>query len=100
MAFTVADPIKEAQHRDPYLPSQQGPTKELEAPQEISLDKAAAVLEVGAASQGFQLDLASTTMPAEGASKDKEGMITTEADNPANKTSKLQIKLKKWTFLL
>ena len=92
---TVADLIKEAQPQDPPLPSQQRPTKEPEAPQEVSQDKAAAVLEVGAASQGFQLDLASTTMPAEGASKDKEGMITTEADNPANKTSKLQIKLKK-----
>ena len=53
------------------------------------------VLEVGAASQGFQQDLASTVMPAEGASKDKEGTTTTEADNPANKTSKLHIKLKK-----
>ena len=95
MAFTVADPIKEAQHRDPYLPSQQGPTKEPEAPQEISLDKAAAVPKVGATSQGYRQDLASTTMPAEGASKDKEGTITTEADNPTNKTSKLQIKLKR-----
>ena len=33
-------------------------------------------------------------MPAEGASKDKEEMIPTEADKLANKTSKLQIKLK------
>ena len=95
VASTVADLIKEAQPQDPPLPSQQSLTKEPEAPQEVSQDKAAAVLEVGAASQGFQLDLASTTMPAEGTSKDKEGMITTEADNPANKTSKLQIKLKK-----
>ena len=95
MAFTVADPIKEAQPQDPYLPSQQGPTKEPEAPQEISSDKAAAVPKVRATSQGFQQDLASTTMPVEGASKDKEGTITTEADNPTNKTSKLQIKLKR-----
>ena len=34
-------------------------------------------------------------MLAEGAFKDKEGTTTSEADNPANKTSKLQIKLKK-----
>ena len=94
MASTVADPIKEAQPQDPPLPSQQGSTKEPEAPQEVSSDKAAAIPEVEAASQGFQQDLASTTMPAEGASKDKEGTITTEADNLANKTSKLQIKLK------
>ena len=29
------------------------------------------------------------TMPAEGASKDKEEMVPTEADKPTNKTSKL-----------
>ena len=94
VASTVFDLIKEAQPQDPPLPNQQGPTKEPEAPQEVSSDKATAIPEVGVASQGFQQDLASTTMPAEGASKDKEGTITTEADNLANKTSKLQIKLK------
>jgi len=52
-------------------------------------------LEVGVASQGFQQDLASTVIPAEGASKDKKGTIALEADNSTNKTSKLQIKLKK-----
>ena len=92
---TVADPTKEAQPQDPPLPSQQGPTKEPEAPQEISSDKAATVLEAGVTSLGFQQNLASTTMPVEGALKDKEGTTTTEVDNPANKTSKLQIKLKK-----
>ena len=45
-------------------------------------------------SQDFQQALASTTMPVEGASKDKEETIPIEADKPANKTSKLQIKLK------
>ena len=95
VASTVADPTKEAQPQDPPLPSQQGPTKELEAPQEISSDKAAVVPEVGAVSQGFQQDLASTIMLVKGASKDKEGTTTIEANNPANKTSKLQIKLKK-----
>lgn len=59
------------------------------------MDKAAVIPEVGVASQGFQQDLASTVMLAEGASKDKEGTNTSEVDNPANKTSKLQIKLKK-----
>jgi len=39
--------------------------------------------------------LASTVMPVEGVTKEKEGTTTSEADNPANKTSKLQIKLKK-----
>ena len=94
-ASIVADPSKEAQPQDPPLPSQQGPTKEPGASQEVPSDKVAVVPEVGAASQGFQKDLASTVKPAEGASKDKEGTTTSEADNPANKTSKLQIKLKK-----
>jgi len=98
VASTVADPIKEAQPQDPPLPIQQGPAKELGASQEVPSDKAAVIPEVGATSQGFQQDLASTIMPAEGVSKNKEGTIITEADNPANKTSKLQIKLKKWAF--
>ena len=95
MASTVTDPNKEAQPQDPPLPSQQGPTKEPGASQEVPSDKAVVVPETRVASQGFQQDLASTVMPAEGTSKDKEGMTTTEADNPTNKTSKLQIKLKK-----
>ena len=39
-------------------------------------------------------------MPAEGASKNKEETIPTEADKSTNKTSKLQIKLKQWIFTL
>ena len=95
VASTVVDPNKEVQPQDPPFPSQQGPTKEVGASQEVPSDKAVVVPEVGAASQGFQQDLASTIMPTEGASKDKEGTTTSEADNPANKTSKLQIRLKK-----
>ena len=95
VTFIVTDLIKEAQPQDPPLPNQQRLIKEPKAPQEVSLDKAAAVPEVGATSQGFQQDLASTTIPVEEASKDKEGTTTTEADNTTNKTSKLQIKLKK-----
>ena len=95
VASTTVDPNPKVLPWDPPPPSQQRPTKETGASQEVSLDKAAAVPEVGAASQGFQQDLDSTVMPAEGASKDKEGTTTSEADNPANKTSKLQIQLKK-----
>ena len=80
VASTVADPTKEAQPQDPSLPSQQWPTKKPEAPQVISSDKVAAVLEVGVASQGFQQDLTSTIVPVEGALKDKEGTTTTKAD--------------------
>ena len=95
MASTVVDPTKQAQPQDPPLLSQQRLTKEPEAPQVISSDKVVVVPEAGAASQGFQQDLTSTTMLVEGVLKDKEGATTTEADNLANKTSKLQIKLKK-----
>ena len=89
MASTVVGLNKEVQPQDPPLPSQQGPAKEPGVSQEVPLGKAAIVPEVGAASQGFQKDLASTVLPTEGASKDKDGKTTSEADNPANKTSKL-----------
>ena len=85
VASTVVDPNKEVQPQDPPFPSQQGPIKEVGASQEVPSDKAAVVSKVGPASQGFQQDLASTVMPTEGASKDKEGTITTEADNPAKR---------------
>ena len=89
VASTVVDPSPATLPQDPLPPSQQGPTKETSASQEVSSDKAAAVPEVGAASQGFQQELASTVLPAERATKDKERTTTSEADNPANKTSKL-----------
>ena len=60
------------------------------------MDKAAEVPQNGAASQGFEQALASITMPAEEAPKEKEKVIPTEAAKQASKTSKdkLQIKLK------
>ena len=91
MASTVADPVQEAQLQDP-LPLNQ--SEQLEVSKDTSSDKAAEVPQDGAASQDFQQALTSTTMPAEGASKDIEGTIPTKADKPANKISKLQIKLK------
>ena len=92
---TATDPNQEVPPQNPPPPSQQEPTKETSAPQEASLDKAAAAPEAEVASQGFQQDLASTVMPAEGAAKDKERITTSEADKLANQASKLQIKLKK-----
>ena len=102
MAFTVAVPIKETQPQDPPPPSQQGQTKESEAPKEISSDvdrpsdKTTVVPQDGAASQGFELALASVTIPAEEAPKEKEKVTPTEAVIQVDKTSKnrLQIKLK------
>ena len=92
---TTTDPNQEVLPQNPLPPSQQEPAKETSAPQEASLDKAVATPEAEVASHGFQQDLASTVMPAEGAAKDKEGITTLEADKPANQTFKLQIKLKK-----
>ena len=76
-------------------PGQPKPAKEANAPLEASLDKTAVASEAEVASQGFQQDLASTVMPAGGATKDKEGVTTSEADKSANQAPKLQIKLKK-----
>ena len=92
---TTIDPNQGIPPQNPSPPSQQEPTKETDASQDASLDKAAAAPEAEVASQGFQQDLASTVKPAEGAAKDKEGVTISEADKPANQTSKLQIKLKK-----
>ena len=60
------------------------------------MNKAAEVPQDGVASQGFEQALASITIPTKEAPKEKEKTIPTEADKPANKTSKdkLRIKLK------
>ena len=81
----------------PSLPSpgQSDPAKEDTAPQEASLDKTAAVSEVGVASPGFQQDLASTVLSVKGDTKDKEEVTIVEADKPASQAPKIQIKLKK-----
>ena len=96
VASTVSKPIKETQPQNPLPPNQQEQTKKPEAPKEISLNKAAEVPEDGAASQCFEQALASVTMPAREALKEKEEIVPTEADKTAGKTSKdkIQIKLK------
>ena len=76
-------------------PGQPEPAKENNANSEASLDKTTAASEAEVASQGFQQDLVFTVMPAGGATKDKEGVTTSEVDKSANQTPKLQIKLKK-----
>ena len=94
VASTVADPVQEAQPQDPFPLNQLEQLKEPEVSKDTSSDKAVEVPQDGAAFQGFEQALASTTMPTEGASKDKEEKIPFEVDKPTNKTSKLQIKLK------
>ena len=91
----TTDPNPEESLQDPPPPRQQELAKEASASQVAPLDEAVAVPDTKVASQGFQQDLASTVMPAEGTAKGKEGVTTSEADKPTNQTSKLQIKLKK-----
>ena len=57
------------------------------------MDKVAESLQPGAASQGFEKELASTTLLVGGASKEKEKEIPPEAIDKATK-SRVQIKLK------
>ena len=94
VASTVADLVQEAQSQDPLPLNQLEQPKESEVSKDTSSNKAVEVPQDGAASQGFKQVLASMTMPAEGASKDKEEIIPIEVDKPTNKISKLQIKLK------
>ena len=100
---TLAPPSSQAENTSSTInpneevlpPSLLEPAKENNVPSEASSDKTAAASEAEVASQGFQQDLASTIMPAGGATKDKKGVTTSKADKPANQAPKLQIKLKK-----
>ena len=102
VASAVVVSSKEAQPQDPPPPSQQEQAKEPEAPKEVFSDsgrpsgKAIEVPHGGAASQGFELALASVTMPAEEAPKEKEKVAPPETAIQADKTwkNKLQIKMK------
>ena len=93
VAPPVSQPAEEAQPQHPPSSSQQELDKELETLKDSSSNKIAEVLQPGAASQGFKKELASTTLPVGGASKEKEKEITPEAANKAPK-SRVQIKLK------
>ena len=61
-------------------PGQSEPAKDNNAPPKASLDKTAVASEAKVASQSFQQDLTSIVLPAGEATKDKEGVTTSEAD--------------------
>ena len=84
---------KEAQPQHLLSSSQQEQDRERETLKDSSSDKVAKALQPGAASQGFEKELVSTTLPVEGASKEKEKKIPPEAADKAPK-SRVQIKLK------
>ena len=92
---STINPNQEVLPQNPAPSGQPEPAKEVNAPPKASLDKTAVASEAEVASQGFQQDLASTVMPARGATKDKEGVTTSEADKSTDQAPKLQIKLKK-----
>ena len=89
----VSQPIKEAQSQHSPSTSQQEQGREQETLKDSSSDKVTEVLQPGAASQDFEKQLASVTLPIEGSLKEKEKKIPHKAVDQALK-SKLQIKLK------
>ena len=89
----VTQPAKEAQPQNPPSSNQQEKDKEPEALKGASSDKVAKSLQPGAASQSFEKELASTTLPVKGASKEKEKEVSPESTDKAPK-SRVQIKLK------
>ena len=93
VAPPVTQPAEEAQSQNPPSSSQQKQDKEPETLKGSSSDKVAEALQLGAASQGFEKALASTTLLVGGASKEKEKEIPPEATDKAPK-SRVQIKLK------
>ena len=82
-----------AQPQHPPSSSQQKQGREHETLKDSSSDKVAGALQPEAASQGFEKELASTTLPVEGAPKEKEKEIPPETADKAPK-SRIQIKLK------
>ena len=82
---TIAEPAEEAQLQNPPPPSQQEQAKDPEAPQGTSSDKVVEIPQVGAASQNFEQALALTTLPARGASKEKDKEVSPETTDKASK---------------
>ena len=89
----VSQPIKEAQTQHPPSTGQQEQGREQETLKDSFSDKVTEALQPGAASQDFEKQLASTTLPEEGALKEKEKENPPEAADKAPK-SRLQINLK------
>ena len=86
-------PVKEAQPQHPSSTGQQEKGREKEILKGPSSDKVTKAPQPGAASQDFEKQLASVTLPAEGLLKGNEKETPLEVADQAPK-SKLQIKLK------
>ena len=88
-----SQPTKKAQSQHPSPTNQQEQSREPEVLKESFSDKVTEVPQPGVASQDFEKQLASVTLPAEGSLKEKEKEILPEAVIQAPKL-KVQIKLK------
>ena len=93
VAPLVPQPVKEAQPQHPPSTDQQEQGKEQKIQKGPSSNKVTEAPQPGAASEDFEKQLASVTLPAQGSLKDKEKETPPEVANQAPK-SKLQIKLK------
>ena len=93
VAPLAPQPVKQAQPQHPPSTGQQEQGREQETLKGPSSDKVTKALQLGAASQDFEKQLASVILPAEGFLKGKEKETPPEVADQAPK-SKLQIKLK------
>ena len=86
VAPPVTKPVEGTQLQNPPPSSHQEQAKEPEIPQGTSSDKVAEALQPGAVSQSFEKDLALTTLPIGGASKEKDKEVPPEAADKAPKS--------------
>ena len=93
VAPPAPQPVKEAQRQHPLSTDQQEQGREQKIQKGPSSDKVIEAPQPGAASQDFEKQLASVTLPAQGSLKGKEKETPAEVADQAPK-SKLQIKLK------
>ena len=89
----VSQPAEVAQPQHPPSSNQQEQGREQEILKDSSLDKVTEAPQPGAASQDFEKQLASVTLPVERALKEKEKETPPETADKAPK-SKPQVKLK------
>ena len=89
----VSQPAEEAQPQHPPSSNQHEHDRKPETLKDSSSNKVAEAFQPGAAFQGFEKELALTTLPVGGTSKEKEKEIPPEAADKAPK-SRVQMKLK------
>ena len=86
VAPPITKPVEGAQLQNPPPSIHQEQTKEPEIPQGTSSDKVAEALQPGVVSQRFEKDLALTTLPMGGASKEKDKEVPPKAADKAPKS--------------